>query len=78
MRYFSYNVYDPDHPDMDNIQTKSEQEILDEYWPYWYDKMCKKFGKALIDNNYGTDDCIDDWTVVNWAWEVKDVCLDSK
>lgn len=72
MKYYSYNVYDEDHPDLGYVETKSEQEIINEYWPYWYNKMCKKFGKALIDDSYSTADCIDDFVAVNWAWESTD------
>lgn len=72
MRYYAQNVYDRDHPNLGYVETKSEKEILDEYWPYWYEKMCEKFGKSFIDENYTTQHCIEDWSVVNWTWEVKD------
>jgi hypothetical protein len=49
----------------------SEDEILHHYWPHWYQKMCAKFGKEHVDENYGFHDCLDDWIVVNWAWESK-------
>ena len=43
--------------------TMSDQEILDYYWNYWYDKM----------NEHGPNDmatvenCIDDFCIVHWA-----------
>ena len=49
--------------------TYSEDEILNFYWDYWYDRMCKKFGKDEVDSKYSKQDCIDDWVITNWAWE---------
>ena len=48
MRYYSYNepVFDTDGKLIDNVvETVSEEEIRKEYFPYWYEKMCKKYGK---------------------------------
>jgi len=36
---------------------------------HWYGKMCEKFGQDHVDENYCFEDCLTDWTVVNWAWE---------
>ena len=73
MRYFCYNKYDPDSLLADEtggyVKVMSEDEILHEYWPHWYQKMCSKFGKDHVDKNYSFHDCLDDWIVVNWAWE---------
>lgn len=66
MRYFSYNELDQ------KVQTMSEQEIRETYYPYWYDLMCKKFGKEHVDKTYNFEDCLEDWIIVNWAWEVND------
>jgi hypothetical protein len=75
MRYFSYNEYDPASELADEtggyVVTKSESEIRSEYYPYWLKKMYEKFGKTYVDANYSFEDCLDDWIVVNWAWEVK-------
>lgn len=65
MRYFSYYEINSD------ILTKSEEDIRQEYYPYWYKKMCDKFGKTYTDENYSFEDCITDFVIVNWAWEVK-------
>lgn len=64
MRYWSYN-----EPVGDEVVTKSEEEILQEYYPYWLGQMVKKLGLGAVIRNYTTQDCIDDWVVVNWAWE---------
>ena len=65
-----------DGPSSDEIapvyNTYSEQEILDMYWNHWYSLMCNKFGKECVDSNYSQKDCIDDWIIVNWAWESND------
>lgn len=75
MRYYSYNEYDPGSPFADDtggyVVTKSEEEIRKEYWPYWYSRMCIKFGQEQVDSNYSFEDCLDDWIVINWAWESK-------
>lgn len=70
MRYFSYDEPDEDFNNI--VVTKSEEEIRKEYYPLWYERMCKKFGKEVVDRDYSFEDCLDDWVVVNWAWEVKD------
>lgn len=49
--------------------TLSEEEILKEYWNYWYERMCNKFGKEIVDSKYSSADCIDDWVILHWAWE---------
>ena len=74
MRYFSFNEYDSESPLADEsggyVSTVSEEDIRRDYYPYWYGKMCEKFGKKHVDENYCFDDCLDDWQVVHWAWEV--------
>ena len=67
MRVFKYNEYEDTEP-----RLITEQEIRVEYWPYWYERMCKKFGKQEVDSKFTFEDCLDDWVIVNWAWEVKD------
>ena len=68
MKYYSYNEYSEEDS---VVVTKSEKEIIDEYYDFWYDRMCKKFGKEQVDANYTKYDCIDDWIVTHWAWEVE-------
>ena len=67
MRYWSYNEQTESG---DAVVTVSEDEILNQYWPWWYVKMCEKFGREVVDSDYTKQDCIDDWVVVHWAWEV--------
>ena len=67
MRVFKYNEYEDTEP-----RLITEQEIKVEYWPYWYERMCKKFGKQEVDSKFTFEDCLDDWVIVNWAWEVKE------
>ena len=69
MRYFSYNEYDDNGG---HVVTMSEEEIRKEYYPYWYGKMCNKFGKDHVDEKYSFENCLDDWRVVHWAWEVNE------
>jgi hypothetical protein len=72
MRYYCFDTLETD-PSVDSyVKVMSEEEILAEYYDYWYDKMCSKFGKEIVDRDYCKNDCIDDWVIVNWAWEIKD------
>lgn len=71
MRYFSYNEPVDENYNINQIITVSEEDVRRDYYPYWYDKMCKKFGKEVVDRDYSFEDCLDDWIVVNWAWESK-------
>ncbi len=61
----------PDEYDNPVIEILTDDDIIAQYWNHWYDRMCKKFGKEVVDSNYTKEDCIYDWTVVHWAWEVK-------
>lgn len=45
-----------------------ENEILAMYWEYWCERMrYRGFPEEIITK----EACIDDWVVVNWAWEIK-------
>jgi len=66
MRYFSYNEFDSTGG---RVVTMSEEEIRKEYWPYWYDMMCSKFGRFHVDENYCFEECLEDWATVHWAWK---------
>lgn len=67
MRYYCYNEMTNDGGN--EVITLSEDEIKNTYYPYWYDRMCTKFGKEEVNTKYTFEDCLDDWIVVNWAWE---------
>ena len=72
MRYYCFNEQsESDDPTINSVAVISEEEILDKYYDYWYEQMCSKFGQEAVDENYCKDDCIDDWIIVNWAWESK-------
>lgn len=45
----------------------TEEGIIDLYWKFWSGKMIKKYGEGheLITK----ENCIDDFLMVNWAWE---------
>lgn len=71
MKYYTYG-YETDLDIPEKYVTLSEEEILKEYWVYWYNRMCYKFGKEIVDRNYSSADCIDDWVTSHWAWESTD------
>lgn len=60
--------YCPEEPEY--LREWTEDEILEEYWGWWSEKMVKKYGYGheLITK----ENCIEDWLVTNWAWEKKD------
>lgn len=63
------------YPDENNntiYETLSEDEIIAQYWDYWYGRMCAKFGKEHVDANYTRRECIEDWCIVHWAWSSND------
>lgn len=72
MRYFSYNTFKTD-PSIDSyVETVSEEEIRKDYYPWWYEKMCKKYGKEHVDETCSFEECLEDWCTVHWAWIVND------
>jgi len=68
MRYYSFAY--PLEDGQDAVETLSEDEIRNEYYPYWYDMMCKKYDKDYVDTHFSFEECLGDWIVVHWAWEV--------
>jgi len=70
MRYFQIQY--PDENDNNIVEALSEEDIRRDYFPFWYEKMCAKFGKEYVDKNYTFEDCLGDWKVVHWAIEVKE------
>ena len=68
MRYWSFTY--PGDQDNAIVETWSEDDIIQKYYPHWEEKMIHKFGKATFEEKYCKLDCIDDWVCVNWAWEV--------
>jgi hypothetical protein len=71
MRYYSYNEYNPDITVEEKVIIVSEEDIRRDYYPQWHSRMSAKFGKDHVDANYSFEDALDDWVVVNYAWEVR-------
>ena len=56
-----------EHWSKDCLCEMTEQEILDTYWEHWKGLMEKKYG---LNHELTTKhNCIQEWIVVNWAWE---------
>jgi hypothetical protein len=66
MRYFSYNDFNEKNEHF--VMTVSEDHIRETYYDYWLTQIEKKYGD---DHDFSFPDCVDDWCVINWAWEVK-------
>lgn len=59
-RVYMYN-------EQDGLKMVTENQILADYYPWWCEEM-RKAGKA---DKISPQNCIDDFCVVHWAWEVK-------
>jgi hypothetical protein len=77
MRYFSYDDLPPrlkralvEPGEGTSIVTVSEDDIRKEYYPWWYEKMCEKYGKEKVDKNWSFEDCLWDWITTHDAWIV--------
>ena len=70
MRYYSFNEQDDKGNDV--VQTMSEDEIREEYYPWWKERMIKKYGEEEFKKRWSFEECLEDWIAVHWAWEVKD------
>lgn len=53
-----------------DVLEKTEEQIIAEYWDHWSTRMIAKYGEGheLITKK----NCIEDWVIVNWAWEKED------
>ncbi len=69
MRYYSFNEQDDKGNDV--VQTMSEDEIREEYYPYWKERMIKKYGEEEFKKTWSFEECLEDWITIHWAWEVK-------
>jgi hypothetical protein len=65
LRRFAYNEPNEDFTENRVIEI-TDAEILDRYYPWWSSEMLRvhRSPKITVDN------CIEDFIVVNWAWEV--------
>lgn len=70
MRRFAYNdiTGEPDAPGHETVVV-TEADILRDYWPYWSAQMLKHGG---LSPRITVENCMDDFLVVNWAWELTD------
>ena len=69
MRYYSFNEQDDKGNDV--VQTMSEDEIREEYYPWWKERMIKKYGEEEFNKTWSFEECLEDWIAIHWAWEVK-------
>lgn len=67
MRYFSFNEFDGEKG---WVTTVSEEEIRRDHYPAWHYNMSRLFGEDVVNKEYSFQDCLEDWIVVHWAWEV--------
>ena len=58
------------NPEQNEIVT--EDELREQYWPYWYGKMCEKYGKEYVDSKFDFEDCLMDWKIVHWATDYEE------
>lgn len=68
MKYWSI-VLPSDNDGTPFCETLSEDEIIDQYWDRWSERMIAKYGEEEFEKNWCKRDCIDDWVVVHWAIE---------
>ena len=64
MRYYKYVELTDDLQGMEIAV--SEKQILDVFFGYW-SGMMKKVGREEL---ISEENCIEDWVVINWAWEI--------
>lgn len=55
-------------PNAPVVVTRTEQEILDEYWEHWRSQMLKVALVRAVE--ISEEACIEDWAVVHWASKV--------
>ena len=66
-KIFEYNEFLPNGKD--TIVRVSGEDILTLYYPFWEEQMDKKYGIGR-DRSNDIKDCIEDFVIINWAWEV--------
>lgn len=60
---------------LNKIEVLSGEEILFNYWEFWYNKMLKKFGKNSEFIN--AKNCIEDYLIVNYGYKIEENQLES-
>lgn len=63
MKYWT--ICYPGDEDEAVYETLSEDQIIEQYYKYWSIKMIEA-GKG---DDITRERCIEDWTIVHWAWE---------
>jgi hypothetical protein len=69
MKYYAVLDQEADKPTI-----LSEVEILEFYWDYW-SKQMQKVNKY---DQINPQNCIEDFCVVHWAWEVTEEVLSGR
>jgi hypothetical protein len=61
-----YSICFPGEWGQDVVETWTEDQIIDSYYRYWIMKMVQ----AGHSDKVSREECIEDWKVLHWAWEV--------
>lgn len=70
MRHFRF--YEPDGRGNNVTVTVSDSWIEKTYFPHWLEKVrAKKANHPSFECEETLDNCIEDFLVVSWGWEVK-------
>lgn len=64
-KIFNYNSFDDNN--LGVVVEITEEEILQSYWSYWVEQMLKVHKLPMITEQ----NCIEDFVIANWAWEIK-------
>jgi hypothetical protein len=71
MRYFCYMQTGGERGETYEVVTLSEEEIREEYYADWFAMMRRKYTIEQMEQGFCFEDFLDDWIVVNRAWESK-------
>ena len=67
MKSYCYEEAGGERGEIYHVESKTEEEILEEHWDFWKELMEEKYGK---DHPVITkDNCIIDWCGMYNAWE---------
>jgi hypothetical protein len=67
MRYFAYN--DTGENGEPIVSVLSEKQILNKYWKHWVRAVEEQRRLTPSEaSRLNTDDCIEDWATIHWAW----------
>ena len=70
MKTYEYIEYSEDaEGETSDYVRRTEEEILNEYWGWWEEKMIAKYGRGH--HLVRPEICIEDWVVTHYAYEVK-------